>query len=94
MKLFQSFIKKLLVIIIGVFVMCLNACSDMNTEEMSGKSDIKALSDVSQISDNKYSCSYDGVSHEFILYLPDQPEDAPLVLMLHGYGESAETFLA
>ncbi len=64
MKLFQSFIKKLLVIIIGVFVMCLNACS------------------------------YDGVSHEFILYLPDQPEDAPLVLMLHGYGESAETFLA
>ena len=50
------------------------------------------LSDVKNVCDNKYSCTYDGVYHEFILCLPEQAKDAPLVLMLHGYGESADKF--
>lgn len=35
---------------------------------------------------------YDGVKHDFILDLPEMVEGAPLVLMLHGYGESASAF--
>ena len=50
------------------------------------------LSDVKNVCDNKYSCTYDGVYHEFILCLPENAKDAPLVLMLHGYGESADKF--
>ena len=50
------------------------------------------IEDVTAISDNKFSCKYEGVSHEFILYLPDTDRCVPVVLMLHGYGESAEKF--
>ncbi len=32
------------------------------------------------------------ITYETIIDLPDQPEGAPLILMLHGYGESAEGF--
>ena len=36
---------------------------------------------------------YDGVKHEIIVNLPERTEGAPLVLMLHGYGESAAAFM-
>lgn len=35
---------------------------------------------------------FEGVKHDFILDLPDNATGAPLVVMLHGYGESAESF--
>lgn len=50
------------------------------------------LTDVSQISDGKYTCTYENVKHDFIVYLPDNTENAPFVVMLHGYGDSAEGF--
>ena len=54
------------------------------------------LLSVSHISDNKYSSIYDGIKHDFLVYLPDTSEDnqenIPFVLMLHGYGDSAEGF--
>jgi len=44
-----------------------------------------------QDGDNK-DAIYDGVKHHYILDLPEVTEGAPLILMLHGYGESAEGF--
>lgn len=32
---------------------------------------------------------YDGITHDVIMRMPETLEGAPLVLMLHGYGESA-----
>ena len=40
----------------------------------------------------KFYCKYNGIRHDFILDLPETPKDAPLILMLPGYGNSAETF--
>ena len=51
---------------------------------------VAELADVTPEKDNKYSCRFDGVRHYFITDMPDVTEGAPLVLMLHGYGESAE----
>lgn len=50
------------------------------------------LDDLVQDGDGKYSCTFDGAKHDFIMDLPDHPEGAPLVIMLHGYGESAAGF--
>ena len=48
--------------------------------------------EVVHLSENKFSCIFDGVKHNFILDLPDKTEGAPLVLMLPGYGNTAESF--
>lgn len=54
--------------------------------------DFEELTDVEHLSDNKYTCSYDNIKHDFIVFLPEKTEDAPFVIMLHGYGESGEGF--
>ena len=63
---------------------------ETTTEEIVSMYD--ELSDVSQISDGKYTCTYENVKHDFVIYLPENAENAPFVVMLHGYGESAEGF--
>ena len=50
------------------------------------------LEDISEKRENVFSCTYDDVKHEFLLCLPEVTENAPLVVMLHGYGGSAEQF--
>lgn len=50
------------------------------------------LEDITQKSENCFSCTFDGVKHGFIIDLPDNTDNAPLVVMLHGYGSSAEDF--
>ena len=40
---------------------------------------------VIPLKDNHFSCSFDGVKHDFILDLPEKTEGAPLVLLLPGY---------
>ena len=53
----------------------------------------KPLVDVTEIEPGeRYLCSYDGYQHEFITCLPEKTRQAPLILMLHGYADSAETF--
>lgn len=49
------------------------------------------LENIVQEEENKFSCSFDGVRHDFITCLPENTEGAPLVLMLHGYGGNAES---
>lgn len=48
-----------------------------------------ALEDIEQTGDDTFTCSYDGVEHDFILCLPEETNGAPLIVMLHGYGQSA-----
>ena len=50
------------------------------------------IEDVVQKSETMVSCTYDGVAHEYMTCFPEQCEGAPLVLMLHGYGNTAESF--
>lgn len=50
------------------------------------------LDQVIQINEEVYETSFDGIKHDFIVCLPENYDNAPLVLMLHGYGESAEGF--
>lgn len=75
--------KKLFVT--GTLILLLSMCF-----ACSGKG--KSIEDVEQIRDNKYSCTYDGIKHEFMLELPETAEGAPLIVMLHGYGDSGEGF--
>lgn len=42
--------------------------------------------------DHTFICECEGVKHDFVLDLPEVSENAPLILMLHGYGESADAF--
>ena len=50
------------------------------------------LTDVTPAEDGLPRCVFDGVAHSFLLALPETAEGAPLVLMLHGYGGTAESF--
>lgn len=47
---------------------------------------------VEHLKENTYSSSFDGVTHRFVLVLPEECEGAPLVVMLPGYGNTAESF--
>ena len=38
------------------------------------------------------SCTYAGIRHDMILDLPETPDGAPLIVMLPGYGQTAESF--
>ncbi len=50
------------------------------------------IENVVRTQDNHYTCGYDGADHDFILDLPETAEGSPLILMLHGYGQTAESF--
>ena len=76
-------IKHLYVIVLLVTVLLIAGCAN-NT-------DICMVEDVIEVEGGKYTCSYEGVKHDFILNFPQTVENAPLILMLHGYGESAES---
>ena len=41
---------------------------------------------------NKYSCTFEDVKHEFVISLPEESKNAPLIVMFHGAGDSAEGF--
>lgn len=49
-------------------------------------------SEITAVSEHKYTCTFEDVKYEYVLDLPEKTENAPLILMLHGYGDSAEGF--
>lgn len=52
-----------------------------------------ALSSVSEPDENGYyTCEYNGVKRKFLLFAPDAQKGAPLLIMLHGYGDAADVF--
>ena len=57
-----------------------------------GCSTTNTLCDITSISDNRFSCTFGSVEHDFIIELPTDPEGSPIVLMLPGYGGTAESF--
>ncbi len=71
-------------LVMGVLA-CFYGCAREETQ-------IWNLDEIVQEKDNTFSCTFDGVKHQFLLDLPEQTEGAPLVLMLHGYGGSPEGF--
>ena len=50
------------------------------------------LEDISPTASNSYSCTYDGVKHDFIVDLPENPEGSALILMLPGAGGTSGSF--
>ena len=48
------------------------------------------LENINQINSNTFTCSFDGIEHDFIVDLPEQVEVAPLVILLHGYSNTAD----
>ena len=51
-----------------------------------------AIEEVVQEKQDTYSCVFEGVKRDFLLEFPAETEGAPLVLMLPGYGNTAESF--
>ena len=47
---------------------------------------------VTPLKESSFSARFDGVDHSFILDLPPVTDGAPLVFMLPGYGNTAESF--
>ena len=74
------------------FLLISGLISGCRREKIAPKPVLPALNDVSLVSENRYSCTFDSIKHDFIVDLPDNAENAPLVLMLHGYGHNAESF--
>lgn len=69
---------------------CLTACGLMLTSCSGAK--VPPLENVEYTSDSEFTCEYDGLKHDVILDFPKETKKAPLILMLHGYGNSAESF--
>ncbi len=57
-----------------------------------GNADSPGIEGLVREKPGAFSCRFDGVKHSFVLDLPDETEGAPLVVMLHGYGNTAESF--
>ena len=73
----------LTLMLIGLMAACILAgCSSSGPK----------LEDVELEKDNKYKCTFEGVEHEFVISLPQESKNAPLIVMLHGAGDSAENF--
>ncbi|MBR5377078.1 MAG: prolyl oligopeptidase family serine peptidase [Lachnospiraceae bacterium] len=64
------------------------------TEESSAaeEEDVPELENVSEEGDGRFTFSFDGLEHDMIIDLPEKPEGAPVIIMLHGQGNTAESF--
>ena len=76
----------LMLMLIGLTAACiLMGCSS------SGSSNPK-IENVVLEKDNKYTCTFEDVKHDFVISLPQESKNAPLIVMLHGACDSAENF--
>ena len=60
--------------------------------DLSADTDPEPVTDVEQGENGAFTCTYAGIRHACIADLPEQAENAPLILMLHGYSGTAESF--
>lgn len=100
--------KRILIIVCLLFVNILMSCGikektvnsdceqdqDKNTSSEVEKIDHSEckLDSLEQLDDGMGVAIFESVKHDYILDLPEKTKGAPLVVMLHGYGESAEAF--
>ena len=68
-------------VLMAVLLMLISSCVTKAT-----------LEDISPTASNSYSCTYDGVKHDFIVDLPENPEGSALILMLPGAGGTSGSF--
>ena len=76
----------------ALFLLILFSLSVFVNGQAQGETEREALESILQDSSGAFSCVFDGVKHSFLLDLPEKCEGAPLVLMLPGYGNTAEAF--
>ena len=50
------------------------------------------LQKISFVTKTEFSCVYQGIEHKVIVDFPEVVENSPLIIMLHGYGNSASSF--
>ena len=87
-------------IVAAVFMFMVTGCGKKNKKKVTAADSVTIENDtaadksleVTKDSDGKFSCTYDGVHHGFIMDMPEVTEQAPLVIMLHGSGNTAEDF--
>ena len=60
-----------LLAILPAVVLSITGCASTN----------RNLEDISTNAPNHYVCTYDGVRHDFIVELPENPEGSPLVIL-------------
>ena len=84
--------KTVLSCLIIICLLCSTLAAGCSLDDVTAEQEPIQLEDIVNERDNLYSCVFDGVKHNFILYLPETPQGAPLIVMLHGYGESAAAF--
>ena len=77
--------KRILLLCTVITAVFLTGCGKGNTPR-------PQIEDMICVRDNRYTCTFEGVKHNLIIDLPESSENAPLVLMLHGYGNTAESF--
>ncbi len=73
---------------IGTFLLIFGLGRDCCAAEIS----VDPLENVVQTGEGHYTCEYDDVSHDFFVDLSEEPEGSALIIALHGYGSSAESF--
>lgn len=78
-------LKKIHILLFALI--CFVFLSGCNAKKTSRK---LQLENIVHINGNNYTCSFDGIEHDFIVELPENYENAPLVILLHGYGNSAD----
>ena len=47
---------------------------------------------LTPLGDNRFRCEYGGAARRLLIDLPEDPAGSGLILMLHGYGGTAESF--
>ena len=60
------------------------SATDTDPVESTTERVVLDLEDIAETKENAFTCTYDGVKHDFILSLPDEVENAPLIVMFHG----------
>ena len=83
----MRFLRKNLCIMLAVLLAC--AGHPAVSAKAEGRNGIE---NVVPKGNGYYTCTFDGVSHGFIVDLPEKAEGSPLILMLPGYGGTAESF--
>ena len=66
--------------------------TETDSEESVTERIVLDLENISETNENAFTCTYDGVKHDFVISLPQESENAPLIAMLHGAGDAAENF--
>lgn len=85
--------KKILLVVSILLLMFFTACSSKSTTTGVKKDHTQCSLDSLELTEDRTGQAvFEGKAHDFILYLPETVDNVPLIIMLHGYGESAEAF--